>query len=56
MKYLNIVFTALAAVMIMACQPNEEVIFGVDLGSEDGMISVGPEGGVKKIAEVMSHT
>ncbi len=50
MKYLNIVFTALAAVMIMACQPNEEVIFGVDLGSEDGMISVGPEGGVKKIA------
>ena len=50
MKYLNIVFTALAAVMILACQPNEEVIFGVDLGSEDGKISVGPEGGVKKIA------
>ena len=49
MKYTNIIFTALAAVMFLACQPAEENIFGVEVGTEDGKINVGPEGGVYTI-------
>ncbi|MBO5979126.1 MAG: hypothetical protein J6Q12_01680, partial [Bacteroidales bacterium] len=49
MKLRYIIFTALAAVSLYACAPNEEVIFGVETGTEDGNIIVGPEGGVKKI-------
>ncbi|MBR5499119.1 MAG: hypothetical protein IKV75_03025 [Bacteroidales bacterium] len=49
MKLRYIIFTALAAVSLYACVPNEEVIFGVETGTEDGNIIVGPEGGVKKI-------
>ena len=49
MKYTNIIFTALAAVMLFACVPAEEIIFGVDTGTEDKNLTVGPEGGVKKI-------
>ena len=49
MKYINIIFTALAAVTLLACQPNEENIFSVEVGSEDGVIAVGPEGGIHTI-------
>ena len=49
MKYTNIIFTALAAVMLLACQPAEEIIFGVEVNSEDGKITVGPEGGIHSI-------
>lgn len=50
MKYTKIIFTALAAVVLFACQPAEEIIFGVEVGTEDGRLTFGPEGGVKKIA------
>ena len=49
MKYTNIIFTALAAVMFLACQPAEENIFGVEVGTEDGKLNVGPEGGIYTI-------
>ncbi len=49
MKFRNIIFTALAAVALFACMPTEEVIFGVETGTEDNNISVGPTGGVHKI-------
>ena len=49
MKYTKIIFAALAAVMFLACQPSEENIFGVEVGTEDGKITVGPEGGVRTI-------
>lgn len=49
MNLRNIIFTALAAVALFACVPTEEIIFGVDTGTEDKNITVGPEGGVKKI-------
>ena len=49
MKYINIIFTALAAAMLFACVPAEEIIFGVDTGTEDKNLTIGPEGGVKKI-------
>ena len=50
MKYTRIIFTALAALVLFACQPVEEVIFGVQTGTDDGNITIGPEGGVKKIS------
>jgi hypothetical protein len=50
MKYNKIIFTALAAVALAACAPNEEILFGVETGTEDGNIKVGPEGGVAKIS------
>ena len=50
MKLRNIIFTALAAVVFIGCVPAEEVVFGVQTGTEDGNITFGPEGGVKKIA------
>lgn len=50
MKYNKIIFTALAAVVLAACAPNEEILFGVETGTEDGNIKVGPEGGVAKIS------
>ena len=50
MKIRNIIFTALAAVALFACVPNEEIIFGVNTGTEGGDITVGPEGGIKKIS------
>jgi hypothetical protein len=50
MKYIKLMFAALAAVMFFACQPNEEIQFGVEVGTEDGMLSFGPEGGIKKIS------
>ena len=50
MKLRNIIFTALAAVAFIGCVPAEEVIFGVQTGTEDGNITVGPEGGVKRIS------
>lgn len=49
MKFRYIIFAALAAVMFLACQPSEENIFGVEVGTEDGKITVGPEGGVRTI-------
>ena len=50
MKYTKIIFTALAAVILAACVPNEEIIFGVETGTEDGNIKIGPEGGIAKIS------
>ena len=50
MKYTKIIFTALAAVVLAACVPNEEIIFGVETGTEDGNIKIGPEGGIAKIS------
>ena len=49
MKFTNIIFTALAAVIVLACQPNEEALFGVEVGTEDGRITIGPEGGIHTI-------
>lgn len=49
MKYTRIILAALAAVTLFACQLQEDVIFGVELGTEDGILTFGPEGGVKKI-------
>ena len=49
MKIVKILFAAFVAAMVLACQPREEVIFGVEVGTEDGNITVGPEGGVKTI-------
>ena len=49
MKYTKIIFAALAAVTLWACQPEAEVPFGVEVESEDGKITVGPEGGVSSI-------
>lgn len=46
MKYTRIIFTALAAVVLWACQPKEENIFDVQVGTENGAIAVGPEGGI----------
>lgn len=40
---------AFAAIAFLACQPNEEILFGVEVGTEDGNLLVGPEGGVKSI-------
>ena len=45
MKYLNIIFAALVAVVLYACQPAEESLFGVQVGTESGEIVMGPEGG-----------
>ena len=50
MKFTNIIFTALAAVVLFACQPVPEILFGVEVGAEDGNLTFGPEGGVTKIA------
>ena len=50
MKYTKIIFTALAAVALAACSPNEEILFGVETGTEDGNIKIGPEGGIAKIS------
>ena len=50
MKFTKIIFTALAAVTLYACVPNEEVIFGVETGTENGALAFGPEGGVKTIS------
>ena len=49
MKYINILFAAFVAAIMLACQPNEEVVFGVETGTEDGNVSVGPEGGLVTI-------
>ena len=49
MKYINILFAALAAAMMFACHPDEEIIFGVEVGTEDGNIAIGPEGGLVTI-------
>ena len=49
MKYTKIIFAALAAAAVWACQPEAEVPFGVEVESEDGKITVGPEGGVSSI-------
>lgn len=49
MKNKGIFFAVLTAVAMWACQPNEEVIFGVETGTEDGGLVVGAEGGVLNI-------
>ena len=45
--YVMIATAALAAVSCI--NPDSDIKFGVDLGVEDGVIAVGPEGGVAKI-------
>ena len=50
MKYTKIIFAALVAVMFFACRPAEEIQFGVEIGTEDGKLLFGPEGGVQKIS------
>lgn len=49
MKYINIVSVVLAFLVISACQQEEEIAFGVEVGTEDGNIKIGPEGGQKTI-------
>lgn len=49
MKYINIVSVVLALLVISACQQEEEIPFGVEVGTEDGNIKIGPEGGRKTI-------
>lgn len=49
MKYINIVSVVLALLALSACQQEEEIAFGVEVGTEDGNIEVGPEGGRKTI-------
>ena len=49
MKYINIVSVVLALLVISACQQEEEIAFGVEVGTEDGNIKIGPEGGRKTI-------
>ena len=36
MKYIKLMFAALAAIVFLACQPTEESLFGVEVGTEDG--------------------
>ena len=45
--YVMIATAALAAVSCI--NPDSDIKFGVDLGVEDGVIAIGPEGGVAKI-------
>ena len=50
MKIYRFIFAALIAAFAVACNPSEpDVKFGVEVGTEDGQILVGPEGGVKTI-------
>ncbi len=49
MKYIRILFAAGVAAVALACQPKEDVIFGIEVGTEDGNITIGPEGGIKTI-------
>ena len=50
MKYTKIIFAALAAVVFYACQPKEDIQFGVEIDTDDGKLSFGPEGGIQKIS------
>ena len=43
-----IVYVALAAVSCV--NPDSDIRFGVELGTEDGVIAIGPEGGERKIS------
>ena len=45
MKYIKIILLTLVAVASLACQPQVEGPFEVQTGSEDGKITMGPEGG-----------
>lgn len=49
MKYLNIISVILAVLALSACQQEEDIAFGVEVGTEDGNIAIGPEGGLKSI-------
>ncbi len=50
MKIYKFIFAALIAAFAVACVPSDpDVKFGVEVGTEDGHILVGPEGGVKTI-------
>lgn len=49
MKYLNIISVILAVLALSACQQEEDIAFGVEVGTEDGNIAIGPEGGLKTI-------
>lgn len=49
MKYINIISVVLALLALSACQQEEEIAFGVEVGTEDGNLSIGPEGGLKTI-------
>lgn len=49
MKIYRFIFAALIAAVSVACVQTPEVVFGVETGTEDGQILVGPEGAVKTI-------
>lgn len=49
MKYINIISVVLALLALSACQQEEDIAFGVEVGTEDGNLSIGPEGGLKTI-------
>ena len=49
MKKIYIILMAAAFAAVSCVNPDAEVDFGVDLGVEDGVLAVGPEGGIKKI-------
>ena len=49
MKKIYLLFMAAAFAAVSCVNPESDLKFGVDLGVEDGVISVGPEGGSKKI-------
>ena len=49
MKKIFLILTAAAMAAVSCVNPDAELEFGVDLGVEDGVIAVGPEGGIKKI-------
>ena len=49
MKNIYIILMAAAFAAVSCVNPDAEVDFGVDLGVEDGVLAVGPEGGIKKI-------
>lgn len=49
MKYTKIISAVLVALALLACRQEEDIAFGVEVGTEDGNIAVGPEGGLKTI-------
>lgn len=56
MRYMNVLAASVAALVLVACQPNEQIMFGVDTGTEDGNVVVGPEGGVRSIEVTSSDS
>ena len=49
MKIYRYMLAAIFAAVMISCVDTPEVGFGVEVGTEDGRILIGPEGGVKTI-------